>query len=434
MRVKEPRVITFLKLLLLVLFIISIFIIGLYPFPNQNLLLVIKTDAGEIRQILTSDEIREKAISTNDDALSIDIKWQSLEPSELKEIDIYRYFKSIILIKYNGKETQYYYSDDNGIHFTNDGIQQLYETSQSLLLERIVCAEALVAVAIFFWILINALHEKLSSEKHDNHGPIYEISNFIRNLNKYREYMFYAAKANLNAEVANSYLNRLWWILEPFCNMMVYVLIFGHVMGSNIERYATFVFSALIMWNYFSHIINYSVKCVRFNKDIITKIYVPKYILLLTNMVLNFMKLLFSITVLVIMLFVFHVHVDITILWVIPAYILMFVLSFGIGMIFLHYGVFIDDLAYAVSILLSMLMFLSGIFYDVVTGLSAPLKYFLMSLNPVIIFVEAMRNALLFNRVSNVPLVCIWLVLSFLISYIGVHIVNKSENGYVKVI
>jgi ABC-type polysaccharide/polyol phosphate export permease len=246
--------------------------------------------------------------------------------------------------------------------------------------------------------------------------------------------MFYAARADLNAEVANSYLNRLWWVLEPFCNMLVYVVVFGKVMGNSIEKYATFIFSGLLMWNFFSHIINYSVKCIRSNRDIVTKIYVPKYVLLLTNMVLNFIKLLFSMLVLVVMLFIFNIHISWMVLWILPAYLLMFVLAFGIGMIFLHYGVFVDDLSYAVGILLNLLMFLSGLFYDVVTALSEPLNLILMSVNPVVVFCDSMRNALLYNKITNVPLVVVWMMLGLLISYIGIHIVNKNENGYVKVI
>ena len=103
-------------------------------------------------------------------------------------------------------------------------------------------------------------------------------------------------------------------------------------------------------------------------------------------------------------------------------------------MIFLHYGVFVDDLSYAVGILLNLLMFLSGMFYDVVTALPEPLNHILMCINPVVVFIDTMRNALLYNKITNIPLILMWMILGLLISYIGIHIVNKNENGYVKVI
>lgn len=180
--------------------------------------------------------------------------------------------------------------------------------------------------------------------------------------------MNYAAKADLRAEVANSYLNRLWWLLEPLFSMLVYVIVFGRIMGNSVENYATYTFSALLMWTFFSKAINYSVKCVRNNRDIVTKVYVPKHVLLISNMILNMYKLVFSLIVLIPMLIIFKVNIGFCVLGVIPAYVLMILLSFGPGMILLHFGVYIDDLAYAVNILLQMLMFLSGIFYDVITS------------------------------------------------------------------
>ena len=159
--------------------------------------------------------------------------------------------------------------------------------------------------------------------------------------------MVYAAKTDLKAEVANSYLNRLWWLLEPFFNMIVYVVVFGNIMGNSVENYATFVFSALLMWNFFNKAVNYSVKLIRNNKDIVTKVYIPKFVLLLSNMILNIFKLLFSMIVLVVMMLIFRVQIGFNILWVIPAYIVMLLLAFGAGMIFLYFGVYVDYLSFA---------------------------------------------------------------------------------------
>lgn len=246
--------------------------------------------------------------------------------------------------------------------------------------------------------------------------------------------MVYAARTDLKAEVADSYLNRLWWLLEPFFNMIVYVVVFGNVMGNSVKNYATFVYSALLMWNFFSKTVNYSVKLVRNNKDIITKVYIPKFILLLSNMILNMFKLLFSFIVLVAMMTVFRVQIGANLLWVIPAYVVMMLLAFGIGMIFLHFGVYVDDLSYATGILLNMLMFLSGIFYEPMSTLPEPLNAVLMCLNPVAVTISTMRNALLNNMAANIPVLGVWLAVALLLCFIGIHIVYKNENSYVKIV
>ena len=40
-------------------------------------------------------------------------------------------------------------------------------------------------------------------------------SQFFEDMKKYKSYMVYATKSELKSEVADSYLNWVWWILEP---------------------------------------------------------------------------------------------------------------------------------------------------------------------------------------------------------------------------
>ena len=151
-------------------------------------------------------------------------------------------------------------------------------------------------------------------------------------------------------------------------------------------------------------------------------------------MILNLFKLLFSMVVLVAMMLVFRVQVGWNLFWTVPAYIVMFLLAFGVGMIFLHFGVYVDDLSYAVGILLNMLMFLSGIFYQTMTTLPEPLNGIVMSLNPLAIVVDTMRSALLDNCAANLPVLGMWFLIAVILCCIGVHIVYKNENSYVKIV
>lgn len=317
------------------------------------------------------------------------------------------------------------------INMTEAFQEEMKKQSGVKLQDRLLLIECCFIICSCLMIVCKLLEEKVSG---DNHGPIYEVKKFINDLKKYGRYMIYAAKTDLKAEVANSYLNRLWWLLEPLFSMIVYVIVFGQVLGKSVDNYAIFLFSTLLMWNFFSKTVNYSVKLVRNNKEIISKVYVPKFILLLSNMMLNLFKLFFSMIVLIVMFVFFRVDIGVNIIWVFPAYVGLILLTFGLGMIFLHFGVYIDDLSYAVGILLNMLMYLSGMFYEVMTTLPEPLNVLVMCLNPIALYLSTMRNALLYNSVTNVPFLIVWLVISLILCCVGVHIVYKNENGYVKVV
>lgn len=442
----KKKVYNFLRIILVIIFVIGVIGIAVFPFDNRSLTLKFVTDTNNIVVSESNENIAEEK--------SRELCLENIEETLIKELIIYGSNKSMYLKKIAYGEFANYISNveqgetqwteegllvkgtEQGIRLTmNDSyVAMLKKQSASFLQERLIFIEFFLALIAICFLICGVMEESAKGDNWYNHGPVHETKKFLKDIKKYWQYMVYAAKTDLKAEVANSYLNRLWWLLEPFFNMIVYVVVFGNIMGNSVENYATFVFSALLMWNFFNKTINFSVKLVRNSKDIITKVYIPKFVILLSNMILNMFKLLFSLIVLVVMMIVFRIRIGINILWVFPAYAVMIMLAFGAGMIFLHFGVYVDDLSYAVGILLNMLMFLSGIFYEMMTTLPEPLNAIMMCLNPVAMFVDTMRNALLNNSAANLPILGAWFLMSAILCCIGVHIVYKNENSYVKVV
>lgn len=446
MKKKKIAGIKAVQIFFAIFFIVGSIMLVLLPFSNRNLELHFITSETELSILLSNDKIKEGAcreirIDNNRNTIlfeKIEIygSWKSMLLEEIRFDEFWGYVENITQGEARWTNEGIVFTSDDAIVLTmNDQyVLLMQELSQTLLQERIILIGVYFCLILFMVFVCNVIQERKTEGNWSNHGPVFEVRSFCGDIKRYRQYMVYAARTDLKAEVANSYLNRLWWLLEPFFNMIVYVVVFGNVMGNSVENYATFIFSALLMWNFFSKTINYSVKLVRNNKDIITKVYIPKFILLLSNMILNFFKLLFSLIVLIAMMLVFRIHIGWNFLWVFPAYIVMSLLAFGAGMLFLHFGVYVDDLSYAVSILLNMLMFLSGIFYNVMETLPQPLNSILMCLNPIAVVIDTMRNALLHNTIANLPALGMWFLIALILCCIGVHIVYKNENSYVKIV
>ena len=68
------------------------------------------------------------------------------------------------------------------------------------------------------------------------------MNRFIKDTKKYWKYTIYAAKSQLKTEVANSYLNWIWWILEPFCFMLIYAFVFGLMFHHKELYYNAYIF------------------------------------------------------------------------------------------------------------------------------------------------------------------------------------------------
>lgn len=435
-----------MQILLIVAFFVGAIMIAVFPFDNRNLSIHFMTEKQDFIVKYNNDDImsgkccKVKFDENADEVIITKVRiygtYKSMLLKELGYDEFFRYVEGVEQGEVQWSNEGIILTGVNNIQFsmTEDWIRMLQGQSASFFQERFIFIGLYFGIVCCLLFVVEAMRERKLEENWNNHGPLFEVKKFIGDIKKYRQYMVYAAHTDLKAEVADSYLNRLWWLLEPFFNMIVYVIVFGNVMGNSVENYATFIFSALLMWNFFSKTINYSVKLVRNNKDIITKVYIPKFIILLSNMILNLFKLLFSMIVLVVMMVVFRVEIGFNLLWILPAYAVMLLLAFGVGMIFLHFGVYVDDLSYAVGILLNMLMFLSGIFYDPMTTLPAPLNSLMMCLNPVAVVIDTMRNALLYNNASNLPVLGMWFLVSVILCFVGVHTVYKNENSYVKIV
>lgn len=257
---------------------------------------------------------------------------------------------------------------------------------------------------------------------------------FIRDVKRYLPYAVRSAKADLNSEVSGSYLDWLWWLIEPFCMMLIYTLIFGVVFKVSEQYFPIFIFIGISMWSFFSRSVSGSVNIVRDNKGIITRVYIPKYILLFSRMLVNGFKMLVAFGIVLAMLVVFRVVPTVNVLYVILILPIFFLFTFGIGTILMHYGVYVSDLGYITGIILQMMMYFTGIFYSIAKRVPAPFGEVIENFNPVAFLIAAMRKVLLYGQAPSFGLLVVWGFLSLILIALGVFTIYSNENAYVKVI
>lgn len=257
---------------------------------------------------------------------------------------------------------------------------------------------------------------------------------FKDDLEKYWKYAVFSAKAQLKSEVANSYLNWLWWILDPLCFMVIYVFMFGYVFKSKQEYFAIFVFIGITMWDFFNKNLMQSVKLVKANKSIVSKVYLPKFILLLIKMLVNGFKMFISVLIIVVMMIVWKVPLTINVLYSIPILLTLFVLCFGFGCYLMHYGVFVEDLSNVLNIVLRLVFYMTGIFWNIMERLPAPYNAYIGKGNPIAFLLTSMRDCLIYGQTPHRKLLLLWFGIGIIISILGIRKIYKNENSYVKVI
>lgn len=259
------------------------------------------------------------------------------------------------------------------------------------------------------------------------------IKRFINDIKKYSKYIAYSTKAQLKAEVTGSYLSWIWLFLEPICFMLIYTFIAIVVFNSKVEYFPIFVFIGLTIWSFFQKTLISSVKLVISNRDTVTKVYVPKFILLLTRMCVNSVKFFISFLLVIICMIIYQVPISFNIFFFIPIFIILFIITFGISLMFMHFGVFVQDLSNITTIALRLLFYASGVFFALDTRVPAPYNELLIVLNPIAAIITQCRDVLLYCIPLNFTLMGAWLAIGIILTLIGIKTIYKYENTYVKV-
>ncbi|MGM9537599.1 MAG: ABC transporter permease [Candidatus Onthomonas sp.] len=255
---------------------------------------------------------------------------------------------------------------------------------------------------------------------------------FLSDLKRYYRYIFYSAKSILKQEVADSFLNWIWLILNPIMFMLVYAFVQIAIFGNQAQYLASFLFIGLTCWNFFNPCITGSIRMIKRYQGIISKVYVPKYVFLLSNMLVNSFKTLISFALVILSVAIYRVPFSPNMFWCIPYLLMLFLVTFGLSCILLHAGVFLDDLANIVPIVMRMLFFLSGIFYDLEGRLEGGLGFVMEYLNPVAHVIVQIRRTMLYGQPANIPWLIFWFAAGLLLSAIGISLIYKYERRYVK--
>ena len=233
------------------------------------------------------------------------------------------------------------------------------------------------------------------------------MKRFINDMEKYYRYAVYSAKAELKAEVAGSYLNWIWWILEPFCMMLIYAFIFGFVFDAREKYFTAFIYVGLTLWTFFNQNMKNSVRMVKKNKSIISKVYLPKFILIESKMMVNGFKMLVSFGIVIILMIFYQIPLSWNVFYAIPILICMWIVNF------------------------------TGIMFSIEHRIGAKhpeLALFLEKFNPMAFLISSMRKCLLYGERPELLGIVSWIGIGIVLTALGIHTIYKNENSYVKVI
>ena len=197
------------------------------------------------------------------------------------------------------------------------------------------------------------------------------------------------AKRDFKLKYKGTVLGMFWSILSPLLQLLVMRLVFTEFFGKNTPYYTTYLFSGLIVFNYYTDSTKGSISALAANRGIILKIKTPKYLFLLSRSVSSTINFLIIIPIYFVFALLDGVHFHATAFALIYPLLLLPIFCFGVGLILSAMQVFFNDTHYLYNTFLILLRYLSAIFYKVDRFSPGAQRYFLI--NPVYVFIKFFR-------------------------------------------
>jgi len=96
-----------------------------------------------------------------------------------------------------------------------------------------------------------------------------------------RELLTYLVRTEIKVKYKNSFLGLLWSMLSPAMTLVVYTLVFSVFLKNGIPHFVIFLFSGLLLWNFFSTAVQTATGVVVNNAGLVKKVSFPREILAL---------------------------------------------------------------------------------------------------------------------------------------------------------
>ena len=200
----------------------------------------------------------------------------------------------------------------------------------------------------------------------------------------------------LKRKYARSALGILWSVLNPLLSMAVLSLIFSQMFRRSIENYPIYYLTGYLLWQAFTGTTNSAMTTLADNRSLLLKVKFPMELFILTRGFTALVNLGYSFAAYGVMLVVFQVPASWPVVFALPVVAFLFLFSLGVSYALAAAYVFFGDVKHLYSVVLTLWMYCSDIFYPV-DQLSGPIRQ-VVEINPLYLFIRCLRGAVMDAR------------------------------------
>ncbi|MEJ5224640.1 MAG: ABC transporter permease [Anaerolineales bacterium] len=261
----------------------------------------------------------------------------------------------------------------------------------------------------------------------------------ITTLFAHRELIYSLIRRDILARYRGSILGMLWSFFNPLLMLGIYTFVFsvvfqarwGTAQASRTD-FALILFAGLMVFNLFSETMNRAPGLILNNINYVKKVVFPLEVLPVVSMGTALFQFSISFVVWFIFMLLFRGLPPPTI-FLLPLVLIPFILmTLGFGWILASIGVYVRDISQVISVGITVLMFVSPLFYSIS---ALPEQYqFFMLLNPLTFVIEQARAAMIFGTGISWLGWGVYLAVSLLVAWMGFAWFVKTKKGFADVL
>ncbi|MCC7187964.1 MAG: ABC transporter permease [Anaerolineales bacterium] len=253
----------------------------------------------------------------------------------------------------------------------------------------------------------------------------------LRDLWLYRELIFFMVWRDVKVKYKQTLLGMAWAVIQPVMTMLVFTFLFDRVakLPSEGVPYPVFSFTALLPWGLFITALNQGARSLVAHNNMVTKIYFPRLILPMASVFAGLVDFAIASVILIGLMFYFQVTPAWNLLWTLPLFLLLALLTaLGVALWLSAVNVKYRDVNQALPFLTQFWLFLTPVAYS--ASIVSQKWQILYALNPMAGVVNGFRWALL--GVGNGPDLALWVsvAVSVLIFVSGLFYFRSMEKTF----
>jgi ABC-type polysaccharide/polyol phosphate export permease len=258
----------------------------------------------------------------------------------------------------------------------------------------------------------------------------------IKSHENYRELVLRLAKTDFKLRYHGSTLGYLWVILKPLLMFTVLNFVFSRIFkmgGSATPYYPLELLTGLLLFQFFSEGTMNGMTSLVSKAQLVTKIYVPRWTIVLGSTVNALFIFCMNLIVLSFFFLMYHKFPSLSGLLMFFVYtILLYVLIVAFSLLTATLYVRFRDLVTIWEVLLSVLMYASPIVYPI-TMMPERIRHIIL-LNPLAFIINYSKEGLVSNSFAGLGYFFVLLVATFLILLISYQIFKKYEKKVAELI